>query len=252
MGDPRTPRTPSTSSQRTTVLEFQALDAYWSHKGDVNYSDDLLLMERASANKPGRSFWWDVITLPADLPTDRPAGLWECTSPREPAAHGIARGLLGLLFFAGQTACITICFAYERCHNGITPPSDTALEACDSFESFTPHVLHLLTRTSTTMFVVSTLTHGVLAMQQYHLNRNDRYQDVCLGVGVSVGLIACLPSLADPAGRLTIVSTLTMAVTLALMASALGHFIVGLFYKTENAHSSVTDVSWVDEKSGMA
>jgi hypothetical protein len=84
------------------------------------------------------------------------------------------------------------------------------------------------------------------------MNRSDRYQDLCLGVGVLIGLVAGILSLADPAGRLAIVSTLTMAMTLALATSALGHFVVGMVYRRENAHVCAPDTKWVDEKRAIA
>jgi hypothetical protein len=106
------------------------------------------------------------------------------------------------------------------------------------------------------MFVVSALTHGALAAGLYHLQRSDRYQGVCLRVGLAVGIIACYPSLANLAGRQVVVSTLALAISVALAVSALGHFLVSLVFGSECVvRVSATQMpahteGWVDEKNG--
>lgn len=84
------------------------------------------------------------------------------------------------------------------------------------------------------------------------MNRSDQYQHLCLGVGVVIGMVACIPSLADPAGRLAIVSKLALAITLALAVSGLGHAVVRMVYRRESVQMCVADADCVDERRAVA
>jgi len=145
---------------------------------------------------------------------------------------------------AGELACIAFQRGYESCHGDPAELSRT----CASFTTTLPHTIHIWEQPSTEMFIFSALAYGALAAQRYYINRYDRYQHICLTVGVLAGIAACYPSLVDPEAHRAFVSPLALAITATLTVSTLGHFLVGLLFRFESVRDVPTQDTMFPEK----
>jgi hypothetical protein len=123
---------------------------------------------------------------------------------------------------AAQLACIMSLQNYNPCHDNSPHDATHELRAYTSLHNDLPPYLGLLEPTSATLFVFSALAYGAVAMYEYHINRQDRYQQVFLVVGLVVGLLACWDAQRIEPARLA------FCVSIALLASACGHWVYAI------------------------
>jgi hypothetical protein len=127
-----------------------------------------------------------------------------------------------VLLTAAQLACIMPLQNYNPCHENSPHEASHELLVCASFHNDLPPYLGLLEPTSATLFVFSAIAYGAVAMYEYHINRQDRYQQVFLVVGIVVGLLACWDAQRmDPA-------RLAFCVSIGLLASACCHWVYAI------------------------
>ena len=102
----------------------------------------------------------------------------------------------------------------------------------------------VLRNPSTGIFVICALLYGVFAMLQYHVNRTDSFQQLCLVIGLAVGVLL------SPSLPLTVpespVSVHIFAITtsVALVCSACGHWVWRTFFSTREARLEKKLVEW--------
>jgi hypothetical protein len=95
---------------------------------------------------------------------------------------------------AAQFACLVSVKSYDLCHGNPTRDAhhDVMLNrSCASLHDRLLSYLGVMEHISTTTFVFSAITYGALAMHQYHINRQDRFQQMFLFVGLLAGLATC-------------------------------------------------------------
>jgi hypothetical protein len=143
------------------------------------------------------------------------------------------------LLTAAQLACILPLRTYDLCHNHTPHEGQDALLSCASLHGHLPHHIAFLGSTSTTFFVFSALAYGGVAMYEYQVNYQDRYQRVFLVFGLMVGFLACWD-----AQRVDI-SHLALCISIALLISTCSHACSQWLYanclgRVSEGHSAVS------------
>jgi hypothetical protein len=116
------------------------------------------------------------------------------------------------LLTACESSLGLVLQGYDHCH------IDATQEVCVSFVANLPRFLRFLAYTTPSVFVLAALVWSVLAMRQYHVCGDDRFQQVFLVIGLIVGFWASLDD-----GKV-VSSRLAFAVTVAMLLSACGHW----------------------------
>jgi hypothetical protein len=110
--------------------------------------------------------------------------------------------------------CIVV-LAYDRCHASRTD------DKCRTLIARLPHSHRGLAHTTPSVFVLAALAWSALAMRQYHVCRDDRFQQGFVMGGLVLGFVASLDN-----GKL-ISSRLAFTLTLAMLLSACAHWVCG-------------------------
>jgi len=160
------------------------------------------------------------------------------------AGRGRHRKLAYAIFLTGaQLACTIPLHSYDHCHGDpiCRPPiaSSSLLNGLPSFFGFLRHP-------TTNEFVLSALAYGATAMYQYHVNDGDGFQQLCLVVGLVTGFLL---SVASPVGlneQRATTSTMAVAITIALLVSAMGHAVHEMFSGKNTCKELILD----EEKDG--
>lgn len=164
-------------------------------------------------------------------------------TPRH-AGRSRHRKLAYAIFLTGaQLACTIPLHSYDHCHGdpNCRPPiaSSSLVNGLPSFFGFMRHP-------TTNEFVLSALAYGATAMYQYHINDGDRFQQLCLVVGLITGFLL---SVASPAGlneQQATTSTMAVAITVALFVSTMGHAVHAMV----NDKNSCKEIAVDEEKVG--
>ncbi|KAH7409956.1 hypothetical protein DE146DRAFT_628512 [Phaeosphaeria sp. MPI-PUGE-AT-0046c] len=152
------------------------------------------------------------------------------------------RKLAYAIFLTGaQLACTIPLHSYDHCHGDLTcrPPI-----ASSSILNGLPLYLDFLGHPTTNVFVLSALAYSATAMHQYHVDDRDRFQQLCLVLGVVMGFFLGVASPVELTVRRMTSSAMAIAITTALLVSALGHWV----YPMVRSETACKDVVAVEEK----
>ncbi|KAF1828484.1 hypothetical protein BDW02DRAFT_574834 [Decorospora gaudefroyi] len=105
----------------------------------------------------------------------------------------------------------------------------------------------MLRNPPTGLFVIAALVYGILAMLQYHINRADYFQQLCLVSGLAAGFLLS-PSIpftmpGSPISLYTFAATTSMA----LACSACGHWTWRTFFSRREARLEAKIAEWGDD-----
>ena len=101
------------------------------------------------------------------------------------------------------------------------------------------------------VFVISALLYGVFAMLQYHINRADYFQQICLITGLAAGLLLS-PSVPFTVPESPVcVHIFAAATSVAMVCSACGHWVWRTFFSTREARLEKKLAEWGEDARDM-
>jgi hypothetical protein len=101
------------------------------------------------------------------------------------------------------------------------------------------------------VFVISALLYVVFAMLQYHINRADYFQQICLTTGLAAGLLLS-PSVPFTVPESPVcVHIFAAATSVAMVCSACGHWVWRTFFSTREARLEKKLAEWGEDARDM-
>lgn len=103
----------------------------------------------------------------------------------------------------------------------------------------------------TGVFVICALLYGVFAMLQYHINRADYFQQLCLIIGLAAGLLLSSSIPFAVAESSVSIHTLAATTSVAMACSAYGHWTWRTFFSTREIRLEKILAEWGDDAQDM-